>query len=120
MIIPHFIGEETKAQRAEASCSRLHSAWVAEPGLDCWRFAYSICISTTILHPSHSLIRTDNVAIATCPSVVSTGEEAKMRTGEETCGHIASHPQPGLERGGEGRTQMLHCPGRVGVCQRGC
>lgn len=43
-----------------------------------------------------------------------------MQTGKETCDHIASHPQPGLERGGEGRTQMLHCPGRVGVCQRGC
>lgn len=51
------------------------------------------------------------MAVVTCPSVTSTGEDAKVLTGAETYGHTVHCLQPVLETGGEGRTQMLHHPG---------
>lgn len=44
IIIPHFIGEETEAQGGKATCSRLHSRCVAEPGSDCGQSASRVCI----------------------------------------------------------------------------
>lgn len=51
------------------------------------------------------------MAVVTCPSVISTGEDAKVLTGAETYGHTVHCLQPVLETDGEGRTQMLHHPG---------
>lgn len=97
------------------------------------RVISSMQVSPCCVPPSKNLMPfsqfgTHRVAVVTCPSVISTGEEAKMQTGAETCGRTASHLQQGLQRGDEGRTRML-CRSlgfqlrspptdRVGVCHR--